>query len=144
MARHKCVLNIIAIVAATHIIAACGSTASRSQNQWQPSAISDFKSVSGTWEGLMIRDPRDKGDDWVTFVISESGAYQFASPRLIGVFSGKGNLALADGKMVAKSDKGGQLTLQLYRDPGGNERMLKADGKDSHGFTYVAELKRSR
>jgi hypothetical protein len=144
MARHIRALILIAIVAAAHIIAACGSTTPGGQNQWQPSSISDFKSVAGTWEGLMVRNPRTKDDDWVTFVIAESGAYQFASPRLVGVFSGKGNLTLADGKLVARSEKGGQLTLQLYRDPGGNERMLKADGNDSGGFTYLAELKRTR
>ena len=44
---------------------------------------------------------------------------------------------------TAKSDKGGQMTLQLYVDPGSNDRMLKVDAKDSGGFTYSAELKRT-
>jgi hypothetical protein len=65
------------------------------------------------------------------------------SYQVIGVFAEKGKLVLSDGKLSAKGEKGGQATLQLYVDPGSNERMLKADAKDSQGFTYSAELKRT-
>jgi hypothetical protein len=65
------------------------------------------------------------------------------SYRTIGEFAGKGKLALTDGKLSAKSAKGGQMTLQLYVDPGTSERMLKADAKDREGFTYSADLKRT-
>lgn len=61
----------------------------------------------------------------------------------IGVFRGKGNLTLTDGKLTTTFAKGGRLTLQLFRNADTNDRMLKAEGKDSGGFTYVAELKRS-
>ena len=33
------------------------------------------------------------------------------SYRLIGVFAGKGKLVLTDGKLSAKGEKGGQVTL---------------------------------
>jgi hypothetical protein len=65
------------------------------------------------------------------------------SHSVIGVFAEKGNLVLADGKLNAKGAKGGQATLQLYVEPGSSERMLKVDAKDSEGFTYSAELKRT-
>ena len=48
-----------------------------------------------------------------------------------------------DGKLSAKSDKGGQMTLQLYVDRPTGERMLKADAKDREGFSYSADLKRT-
>jgi hypothetical protein len=134
--------KLIAIIIAVSALVACSSRTPREKPQWQPTNVTDFKSVAGTWEGLMVRNPRVSGDDWVRLVIRDTGAYEFASPRLIGVFSGKGNLVLTDGKMSAKSDKGGQITLQLYTDFESSERMLKADGKDSGGFTYAAELKR--
>ena len=35
------------------------------------------------------------------------------------------------------------MTLQLYVDPGSSERMLKAEAKDSGGYTYAGELKRT-
>jgi hypothetical protein len=33
--------------------------------------------------------------------------------------------------------------VQLYVDPASDERMLKAEGKSSQGFTYSADLKRT-
>ena len=56
--------------------------------------------------------------------------------------AGKGKLVLTDGKLSAKSDKGGQMTLQLYADSGSSERMLRAEAKDGEGFHYWADLKR--
>ena len=126
-----------------HVIVACSSTAPKETRQWQPIAIADFKSVAGKWQGLLVRNPRTRDDDWVTFVIGETGTYEFVSYRMIGVFTGKGKLVLTDGKLSAKSEKGGQMTLQLYADSGSSERMLRAEAKDSEGFQYWADLKRA-
>lgn len=142
MTRLKPSLEMMAIIIAVHVIAGCSSTASKETRQWQPIAIADYKVVAGKWQGLLVRNPRTRDDDWVTFVISETGAYEFASYRMIGVFAGKGKLVLADGKLSAKSDKGGQMTLQLYADSGSSERMLRAIANDSEGFHYWADLKR--
>jgi hypothetical protein len=79
----------------------------------------------------------------VTLAIGETGAYEFASYRMIGVFAGKGKLVLTDGKLSAKSEKGGQMTLQLYADSGSSERILRAVANDSEGFHYWADLKRA-
>jgi hypothetical protein len=117
--------------------------APREARQWQPAAVSDFKSVAGKWEGLLIRTPRTRQDDWVTLVITDTGTYEFVSYRLIGEFTGKGKLVLTDGKLSAQSEKGGQMALQLYVDPGSSARMLKAAAKDSGGFTYSGDLKRT-
>jgi hypothetical protein len=65
------------------------------------------------------------------------------SYSVIGVFAEKGKLVLTDGKLSAKGEKGGHATLQLYVDPGSSERLLKVDAKDSKGFTYSADLKRT-
>ena len=123
----------------------------------QPTAVTDFKSVSGNWEGLLIRDhPMAQNYDRVTLVIEDTGAYENVVRRtrttaqggsvsysVIGVFAEKGKLVLTDGKLSAKGAKGGQATLQLYVEPGSSEPMLRADAKDSEGFTYSAELKRT-
>jgi hypothetical protein len=61
----------------------------------------------------------------VTLVIGDTGAYEFVSYRTIGEFAGKGKLLLTEGKLGAKSEKGGQMTLQFYVDPGTSERCLK-------------------
>jgi hypothetical protein len=62
---------------------------------------------------------------------------------VIAVFAEKGKLVLTDGKLSTKFEKGGQLTVQLYVDAASGERMLKAEGRNSQGFTYSADLKRT-
>ena len=114
---------------------------------WHPSSLAvkgrAAKLTAGKWQGLLVRNPRNREDDWVTLAIGETGAYEFVSYRMIGVFSGKGKLVLTDGKLSAKSDKGGQMTLQLFADSGSSERMLRVEAKDGEGFHYWADLKRA-
>jgi hypothetical protein len=62
---------------------------------------------------------------------------------VIDVFAEKAQLVLTDDKLSTKFEKGGQLTAQLYVDRAKGERMLKAEGKSSQGFTYSADLKRT-
>lgn len=140
-----------------HLMVACSSMAPTETSQRQPTAVTDFKSVAGKWEGLLIRDNAlTQNYDRVTLVIDDTGAYDIAVMRtrttaqggsvsysVIAVFAEKGKLVLTDGKLSAKGEKGGQATLQLYVDPGSSERILKSDAKDSEGFTYSAELKRT-
>ena len=143
MTRFKRSLEMVAVIFAVQVMVACSSTAPKETRQWQPTTITDLKSVAGKWQGLLVRNPRNREDDWVTFSIGETGAYEFVSYRMIGVFSGKGKLVLTDGKLSAKSDKGGQMTLQLYADSGSSERILRAVANDSEGFHYWADLKRA-
>ena len=138
MKKLKLSLKMATIVIAVNLVVGCSSTAPT--RQWEPAPATDFKSVAGTWEGLLIRNPRTQ--DWVTLVISDTGAFEFRSYRMIGVFAGTGKLTLTDGKLSAKSENG-QMTLQPYVDRGRSDRMLKVDAGDSGGFTYSAELKRT-
>jgi hypothetical protein len=140
-----------------HLMAACGSTAPWDTRQWQPAAVSDFKSVAGKWEGLLTsNDPMVLNYDRATLVIDDTGACESAITRTrtrvqgmsvtydtIDVFAEKGKLVLTDGKLSTKFEKGGQVTGQLYVDPASGERMLKAEGKSSQGFTYSANLERT-
>jgi hypothetical protein len=59
----------------------------------------------------------------------------------VDVFAEKAQLVLTGDKLSAKFEKGGQLTVQLHVDPAPGERMLRAEGKNSQGFTYSADLK---
>jgi len=141
-------------LALLHLTVACSSMAPTETRQ--PTAVTDFKSVAGQWEGPLIRDhPMTQNYDRVILVIDDTGAYDNAVMRtrttaagisvsysVIRVFAEKGKFVLTDGKLSATGEKGGQATLQLYVDPGSSERILKADAKDSEGFTYSADLKR--
>ena len=143
MTRLKTSFTMATIVTAAYVIVACSFMAPKETRQWRTTAVTDVKSVSGKWEGLLVRNPRTRDDDWVTLVIGETGSYEFASYRMIGVFAGKGKLVLADGKGIAKSEKGGQMMLQLYGDSGSSERILRVEAKDSEGLHYWADLKRA-
>src|SRR5262245_24025083 len=140
-----------------HLMVACSSMAPWETRQWQPAAVSDFKSVAGKWDGLLAsNDPMVLNYDRATLVIDDTGVCESAITRTttkvsgmsvsydtIGVFAEKEKLVLTDGKLSTKFEKGGQMTAQLYVDPASGERMLKAEGKNFQGFTYSADLKRT-
>ena len=136
------------------LVVACSSTAPWETRQWQPAAATDFKSVTGKWEGLLTsNDPRALQFNRATLVIDDTGGCEVAITRTItkmpvhydtfDVFAEKAQLVLTDNKLSATFEKGGHMTAQLYVDPASNERMLKAEGKSSQGFTYSADLKRT-
>jgi hypothetical protein len=133
-----------------HLMVACSSVTP----QWQPTAVTDFKSVAGKWDGLLTsNDPRVLNYDRATLVIDDTGACESAITRTItkmpvhydtvDVFAEKAQLVLTGDKLSAKFEKGGQLTVQLHVDPATGERMLRAEGKNSQRFTYSADLKRT-
>ena len=138
-----------------HLLVACSSMAPTETRQ--PTAVTDFKSVAGKWEGLLIREHYfTQNYDRAAIVIDDTGACETTIVRtrttasgtsvnysVIRVLDEKGKLVLTDGKLSAKFEKGGQATLQLYVDPESGERILKADSRDYEGFTYSAELKRT-
>jgi hypothetical protein len=139
------------------LMVACSSTAPWETREWQPAAVTDFKSVAGKWEGLLTsNDPRVLNFDRATLVIDDTGTCESTITRTrtrvsgmsvdygtTDVFAEKGKLVLADGKLSTKFEKGGQLTAQLHVDSASGERMLQANGKNSQGFTYSANLKRT-
>lgn len=145
------------VLAFLQLMVACSSVAPWETRQWQPTAVNDFESVAGKWEGLLTsNDPRVLNFDRATLVIDDTGACESAITRtrtrvqgmsvdygVTDVFAEKGKLVLTDGKLSTKFEKGGQVTVQLYVDPASSERMLKAEGKNSQGFTYSANLKRT-
>ena len=147
-------LTVMNIIIAVNLTVACSSIAPR---QWQPTSITDFKSVAGKWEGLLTsNDPKSLNYDRATLVIDSTGGCESAITRTrtkvegisvsydtVDVFAEKGKLVLADGKLNTKFEKGGQMTAQLYVDPASGERMLKAEGRNSQGYTYAADLKRT-
>ena len=103
-----------------HLMVACSSMAPWETRQWQPTAVTDFKSVEGKWEGLLTsNNPMVLDYDRATLVIDNSGTSESAITRTttkvsgmsvsydtIGVFAEKGKLVLTDGKLSKKFEKG--------------------------------------
>jgi hypothetical protein len=135
-------LQISGLVVVVQAALACAVFAASAKTQWSPTEITDIKSIAGKWEGIMIRTPKSRTDDWVNVSIQDNGDYEFASYRTTGVFSGKGNLAVKDGKAMAQGEKG-SVTVQLFTEKTKNQSMLKAEGKGKDGVSYRAELKKA-
>jgi hypothetical protein len=116
----------------------CQSTERSEQPQWMQTPIADVADVAGKWDGLMRRIPPDRGDDWVTVAIAPDGRYEFSSLRTIGVFTGHGEFAVNEGRLLSKSERG---TVEAVLYQAGNQRMLKAKGRAADGTEYTAEVK---
>jgi hypothetical protein len=106
--------------------------------QWVQVPIADLSSVAGKWDGLIRVVPHQRRDDWVTVTIVSDGRYEFSSLRTIGVFSGGGQFALDEGKLLSKSERG---TVEAVLYEAGGQRMLKAKGRAADGSEYTAEVK---
>jgi hypothetical protein len=106
--------------------------------QWVQVSITDVSEVAGKWDGLMRRIPPDRRDDWVTVAIASDGRYEFSSLRTIGIFTGHGEFALNEGRLISKSERG---TVEAVLFQAGPQRMLKAKGRAADGTDYTAEVK---
>jgi hypothetical protein len=157
MIKLKKALKVLTIIVVVTLVAACGFMAPTETRQWKPTPVNDFKSVAGRWEGrLTSDDPKTLHFDRATVVIDDTGTCESSVTRtmttvagksvdyhVISVFSEQGKLILTDGKLSTKFQKGGRMTLELYVDPATSEPMLRADAKNSQGFTYTADLERT-
>ena len=59
MTRLKRSLKMIAVIVAVQGMVACSLMDSKEKRQWQPTTITDMKSVAGKWQGLLVRNPRN-------------------------------------------------------------------------------------
>jgi hypothetical protein len=116
----------------------CQTTEHAEQPQWMQVPIADLSNVEGKWDGLMRAVQHQRRDDWVTVAIAPDGRYEFSSLRTIGVFSGGGQFALDEGKLLSKSERG---TVEAVLYEAGGQRMLKAKGRAADGTEYTAEVK---
>jgi hypothetical protein len=126
-----------ATVLVVGFILACTGQDESKHEPWVYSPITDMTQVAGTWEGLLIRSPRSRQDDWVKLIIRPDGTYAFESYRTIGVLHGRGQFSLKDGRLAAISQRG-SISGSLYLLDA--SRMLKTEGTAADGVQYQAEL----
>jgi hypothetical protein len=106
----------------------------------RPVAVSDIKSLSGTWEGTVYR-PGSERDD-VTLTIRDDGSYDVVSKRGLGVSTGKGRIVVSDGRLVIEGERGRGVGTVL-RNRAGNV-VMKVDMTLSDNRNLSAELWRTR
>jgi hypothetical protein len=136
---------LVFLVLGAGVLGGCASSpspASVPAAAMSPVAISDFRAVSGRWAGPVtgLAQRRTEGD-WVQLSIAPDGTYEFGIARTIGMFGGKGQLTLEDGKLVMAGERG-RATYALYE--GAGRRLLRANGVLATGGTVSAELAPAR
>jgi hypothetical protein len=105
-----------------------------------PVAVSDVKSLSGTWEGIVYL-PGSERDD-VTLTIRDDGSYEVVSKRGLAVSSGRGHIVISDGRLVIEDARGRGVGTVL-RSPAG-DLLVKVDLTLSDNSHLSAELWRTR
>ena len=105
-----------------------------------PVAVSDVKSLSGTWEGIVYL-PGSERDD-ITLTVRDDGSYDVVSTRGLAVSSGRGHIVISDGRLVIKDARGRGVGTVL-RSPAG-DLLVKVDMTLSDNSHLSAELWRTR
>ena len=129
------ILAVTVIFGSSVTLVGCGSI-----GPVAPVAVSDVKSVSGTWEGTVYL-PGSERDD-VTLTIRDDGSYDVVSKRGLGVSSGTGRIVISHGRLVIEGKRGGGVGTVL-RTPAGDV-LMKVDMTLSDNSNLSAELWRTR
>jgi hypothetical protein len=105
-----------------------------------PVAVSDVKSVAGTWKGTIYRSGFEP--DLVALTIREDGTYDVVSAHPIGTSRGKGLIVISEGRLLFEGERGrGVGTLLRTRD---GDLVMKVDATLSDNSTLSAQLSPSR
>ena len=101
-----------------------------------PVAVSDVKSLSGTWEGIVYL-PGSERDD-VTLTIRDDGSYDVVSKKILGASRGKGHIVISDGRLVIEDARGRGVGTVL-RNPAGDV-LMKIEATLSDNSHLSAQL----
>jgi hypothetical protein len=82
-----------------------------------PVAVSDIKSVVGTWKGRVYQS--GVAPDYVTLTIREDGSYDLVSAQTIGSSRGRGKMVVDGGRLRIEGEKGHGVAT-LLRNAGGD------------------------
>ena len=79
-------------------------------------AVSDVKSVSGTWKGIVYLPGNERND--VTVTIRDDGSYEALSVKQLGVSRGKGHILIRDGRLIIEGERGRGIGTVLRNSAG--------------------------
>jgi len=101
-----------------------------------PVAVSDVKSVAGTWKGIVYQSGSEP--DQVVLTIREDGSYDVVSAQPRGTSRGKGKIVVSDGRLVIEGEKGRGVATVL-KNPAG-DRVMNIEATLSDNSTVTAKL----
>jgi hypothetical protein len=105
--------------------------------------VSDIKTVTGTWEGIVY--PNSELDpDRVTLTIRDDGTHDVVSAarQTIGTSRGKGTIVIRDGRLIMEGERG-RGVARLLKDRDGNLMMI-VDATLSDNRTLSVQLSPSK
>ena len=102
-----------------------------------PVAVSDVKSVSGTWEGIVYLPGSERTD--VTLTIRDDGSYDVVSKKILGASRGKGRIVISDGRLVLEGERGLRGVGSVLRNPAGDV-LMKIEATLSDNSHLSAQL----
>jgi hypothetical protein len=101
-----------------------------------PVAVSDIKSVAGTWKGIVYQSGSEP--DQVVLTIREDGSYDVVSAQPRGTSRGKGKIVVSDGRLLMEGEKGRGLGT-LLKNPAG-DLVLNVEATLSDNSILTAKL----
>jgi hypothetical protein len=105
-----------------------------------PVAVSDVKSLSGTWEGIVYLPGSERNE--VTLTIRDDGSYDVVSKKDVGASRGTGHIVMSGGRLVIEGKRGRGVGTVL-RNPAGDV-LMKVEMILSDNSHLSAELWRTR
>jgi hypothetical protein len=102
-----------------------------------PVAVSDVKSVSGTWRGILYLTGSERSD--VTLTISDDGSYDVVWTKNLGASRGKGRVVISDGRLVLEGERGLRGVGTVLRNPAGDV-LMKIEATLSDNSNLSADL----
>ncbi len=100
-------------------------------------AVTDVASIAGKWTGLLeLEGGRDVREDLVELTVDTSGAYRAVTARQIGMLDARGTVAVSDGKILLKGERGSQATGTLYTQQAQPQRALMVEGTTGEGRRF--------
>jgi hypothetical protein len=101
-----------------------------------PVAVSDVKSVAGTWKGTVYQS--GVAPDYITLTIREDGSYDLVSAQTTGTSRGKGKIVISEGRLLFEGEKGRGVGT-LLRNPAG-DLVMSVDATLSDNSVLTAKL----
>jgi hypothetical protein len=90
-----------------------------------PVAVGDVRSVAGRWVGLMDTPGRARNEDqYVEVDVHPDGTYRATSARTIGFMDARGTVAVRDGRLLVRGERGAEGRATLLSHEGGPMLMV--------------------
>jgi len=105
-----------------------------------PVPVSDVKSVSGTWRGIVYAQGSEP--EQVMLTIRDDGSYDLASAQNIGVSRGHGKIVINQGRLLIEGERGRGVGT-LLTNPAG-DLVMNIEATLSDNSTLTATLSRDR